>query len=460
MGAPQRILVADDDEALRESLAVLLRRQGFEVDVAENGLRAAKKVEETCPDVVIADLRMPLLDGLGLLRRARAAHPDLIVIVITGYAGVDSAVQAMGEGAEDYLTKPVKGDELILVVRRAIERRALRREAAELRIRLKEHVHFDNILGTSPVMQDVFKVIEQVAPSRATVLITGESGTGKELVAQAIHESSPRAGAPFVKLHCAALAETILESELFGHEKGAFTGSGGRREGRFKQADGGTLFLDEIADISHAVQIKLLRFLQERTFERVGGNETLKVDVRVIAATNRDLTAEVSTGHLREDLYYRLNVVNLELPPLRARASDIMPLASHFLHRFAKENGKRIEGFEKAAIHRITTYRWPGNVRQLENVMERAVVLCEGALITTKNLRVTWTSRRTAPCRFRVRRWPRIERHAILTTLDACGDRAIQAARMLNISVRNIQYKLKEYGVGSSGRPPPPKPYT
>jgi two-component system response regulator HydG len=296
-------------------------------------------------------------------------------------------------------------------------------------------------------MQEVFDVIEQVARTKASVLVTGESGTGKELVAQAIHQNSPRAKAPFIKLHCAALAETLLESELFGHERGAFTGAVGRRDGRFKQADGGTLFLDEIGEISPAIQVKLLRFLQERTFERVGGNETVKVDVRIITATNRDLNAEAAAGKFREDLFYRLNVVNIEMPPLRARPSDLLPLATFFLHRFAKENGKRIDGFGDDAIERIGAYRWPGNVRELENVMERAVVLCDGPKLTAKNLPPGVGASSRTSVRIPGSTMDEIERNAILATLEACGGRTTQAAQMLDISVRKIQYKLHEYGV-------------
>jgi two-component system response regulator HydG len=382
-----------------------------------------------------------------VLRRVREIDPDAIVVLATSFADVDTAVRAMHEGAEHYLTKPVQLDELLLVLRRALDRRKLKSEATELRARLQEKLRFDNIVGTSPAMQEVFKVIEQVAPSKASVLITGESGTGKELVAQAIHEHSARAAAPFVKLHCAALAETILESELFGHEKGAFTGAVGRREGRFKQADGGTLFLDEIGEISAAIQVKLLRFLQERTFERVGGNETVKVDVRIIAATNRDLAAEVAGGKFREDLYYRLNVVNIDMPPLRARPSDLLPLASHFLARFARENGKTIEGFSDDALARIASYRWPGNVRELENVIERAVVLCDGSTLTAKHLPAGVGAVTKGTVRIPGSTLDEVERHLILATLEACGGKTAAAAQMLDISVRKIQYKLHEYGV-------------
>jgi DNA-binding NtrC family response regulator len=315
-----------------------------------------------------------------------------------------------------------------------------------------EHL-FPSIIGSSPAMQVIFSIIEQVAPSRASVLVTGESGTGKELVAQAIHEHSPRANAPFVKLHCAALAETLLESELFGHEKGAYTGSVSRREGRFKQADRGTLFLDEIGDISATIQLKLLRFLQERTFERVGGNETLKVDVRIIAATSRNLTAEVAAGRFREDLLYRLNVVNVDMPPLRARPSDLQPLAKYFLQRFAKENGKSISGFDEEALLRIADYRWSGNVRELENVVERAVVLCNGSLITAKHLPINVGGAAKASIRIPGSTLDEIERHSILMTLEACGGSTAQAAHMLGVSVRKIQYKLHEYGISVQRTP-------
>jgi two-component system response regulator HydG len=442
-----RILVADDEANARSGLATLLRGEGFDVSLAEDGSQALASVEESAPDVLVTDLHMPGLDGIELSRRAREVAPELIVVLVTAFADVETAVRAMREGAEHYLTKPVQIDELVLVIQRALDRRKLRDEATELRTRLAGHLSFDNIIGSSPAMQEVFNVIEQVAPAKASVLITGESGTGKELVAQAIHENSPRAHGPFVKLHCSALAETILESELFGHEKGSFTGAAGRREGRFKQADGGTLFLDEIGELSPSIQVKLLRFLQERTFERVGGNETLKVDVRVIAATNRELPAEVAAGKFRDDLYYRLNVVNIEMPPLRARPSDLLPLATHFLRRFAKENGKSIDGFADDAAERIGAYRWPGNVRELENIIERAVVLCDTGTLTAKHLPAGVGAVARGSVRMPGSTLGEIERHAILTTLEACGGRTSQAAQMLDISVRKIQYKLQEYGV-------------
>ena len=442
-----RVLVADDEPSARSGMASLLRDEGFEVVLAEDGPSALARFQETGPDILVTDLRMPGMDGIELMRRVRELDQDVIAVLVTAYADVETAVRAMQEGAEHYLTKPIQLDELLLVIHRALERRKLKTETTELRARLKDRLRFDNIVGNSPAIQEVFNVIEQVSPTKASVLITGESGTGKELVAQAIHENSPRSHAPFVKLHCAALAETILESELFGHEKGSFTGAVGRREGRFKQADGGTLFLDEIGEISPSIQVKLLRFLQERSYERVGGNETQKVDVRIIAATNRDLAGEVAAGKFREDLFYRLNVVNIEMPPLRARPSDLLPLANHFLGRFARENGKQIEGFSDDAIERITTYRWPGNIRELENVIERAVVMCDGPKLSAKHLPAGVGAAPRGAVRIPGSTLAEIERHSILTTLEACGGRTSAAAQMLDISVRKIQYKLHEYGV-------------
>jgi two-component system response regulator HydG len=442
-----RIIVADDDESARWGLAALLRDEGFDVTQAEDGQAALARIRETAPDVLVADLRMPGLDGIELLHRAHEVAPGLSVVLMTAHADVQSAVLAMKDGAEHYLTKPVKKEELLVVLRRALERRRLTHEASEMRARLKTRLSLDNIIGSSPAMQEVFDTIEQVALSKASVLITGESGTGKELVAHAIHENGPRATAPFVKLHCAALAEALLESELFGHEKGSFTGAVGRREGRFKQADRGTLFLDEIGEISPAIQVKLLRFLQEHSFERVGGNETLAVDVRIIAATNRDLPFEVAAGKFREDLFYRLDVVNIEVPPLRARPSDLLPLAAHFLRRFTKDNGRTIDGFTDEAIESIEAYRWPGNVRELENVIERAVVLCDGPQLSSRHLPAGLGATPHGALRIPGSTLVEIERHAILATLEACGGRTTQAAQMLGISARKIQYKLHEYGV-------------
>ncbi|HEU5060284.1 MAG TPA: sigma-54 dependent transcriptional regulator [Kofleriaceae bacterium] len=447
----ERILVVDDEPNARAALAELLRDEGYAVETAADGFKALPKLEEFSPDLLLTDLRMPGLNGIELLRKARAADPDIAAVVMTAHGEIETAVAAMREGAEDYLTKPLVFEELKIVLERALERRRLRREAGVLRERLSKRHRLDAVVGSSPPMQKVFDTVLQIAPSRATVLIEGESGTGKELVAAAIHEHSPRASHPFIKLHCAALAETLLESELFGHEKGAFTGALARRDGRFQQADGGTLFLDEIGDISPGVQVKLLRFLQEREFERVGGNQTVKVDVRVVAATNRDLKQRVKEGAFREDLYYRLNVVSIEMPPLRARTGDIPLLAMHFLRKYAAENGKAITGFTDDALAALVHYRWPGNVRELENAIERAVVVCRREQIRPEDLVPTiMTADRAAPSGDLLPPIPGssmadLERYAILKTLEHVGGSTSRAAELLGISARTIQYRLREY---------------
>jgi DNA-binding NtrC family response regulator len=449
-----RILIVDDEVNARTALAELLRDEGYSVETAADGFKALPKLEEHEPDLVVTDLKMPGIDGLELMRKVTARNPDCVVVVMTAFGAVDSAVKAMREGAADYLIKPVNVEELVLVIQRELERKRLRAETGQLKERLSARHRISNMVGSSPVMQQVFDIVQQVAPSRASVLITGESGTGKELIAAAIHEHSPRAKKPFVKLHCAALAETLLESELFGHERGAFTGAVARREGRFEQADGGTLFLDEIGEISQATQVKLLRFLQEHEFERVGGNQTVKVDVRIVAATNRNLLERVRQGHFREDLYYRLNVVSVEMPPLRARPSDVPLLASYFLDRFAKENGKTIAQLSDAALERLTHYGWPGNVRELENAVERAVVVCRGNEIRPEDLSPSIVS--SLPDANGAPPIPgasmaEIERHAILKTLEHTGGSTSRAADILGISARKIQYKLRDYQGGGTG---------
>jgi DNA-binding NtrC family response regulator len=440
------ILVVDDEANARNALAELLRDEGYRVETAADGFKALGKMEEAVPDLVLTDLKMPGMGGVELLDKVRALHDDTIVVVMTAFGAVDTALDAMKKGAADYLTKPLNMTELQLVLDREMERQRLRRETGSLRARLAERYRFENIIGDAPAMQAVFKTVAQVATSRASILISGESGTGKELVAAAIHQRSPRAKGPFVKLHCAALAETLLESELFGHERGSFTGAAGRREGRFHQANGGTLFLDEIGEISPSVQVKLLRFLQEHEFERVGGNETVRVDVRVIAATNRDLKAEVERGRFREDLYYRLNVINLEMPALRERPSDVPLLATFFLRKYAAENGKTLDGFTDEAMTRLRGYTWPGNVRELENIIERAVVLSTEDKITGAELpphlrAVVEPGGITIPGST----LEEIEHHAIVKTLEATGGSTTRAAEILGISVRKIQYKLHEY---------------
>ena len=453
-----RILIVDDEANARTALAELLRDEGFQVETAADGFKALPKVEEFGPDLLLTDLKMPGLDGLELMRKARESDPDIAAVVMTAYGAIDTAVAAMRQGAADYLTKPINVDELLIVMERVLERQRLHRESGILRERLSERHRIQNIVGSCAAMQRVLETVLQVAPSRASVLVSGESGTGKELIAAAIHEHSPRSTGPFVKLHCAALADSLLESELFGHERGAFTGAAGRRDGRFHQADGGTLFLDEIGEIPASTQIKLLRFLQEREFERVGGNQTIKVDVRIVAATNRDLAQLVREGKFREDLYYRLNVVSIEVPPLRARSSDTPLLATHFLRKYTAENGKSIRGFSVEALGRIMHHDWPGNVRELENAVERAVVVCRSDEIGLEDLAPSISSQ--AGSEGSSDHMPSVpgatladlEKYAILKTLEHTGGSTSRAAQMLGISPRKIQYRLRDYaGRGPRG---------
>jgi two-component system response regulator HydG len=441
-----RILVVDDEVNARNALNELLTEEGYVVDSAADGFKALGKVADLAPDLVLTDLKMPGMDGLQLLAKLREGDADLPVIVMTAFGEVETAVRAMREGARDYLAKPVNVGELSVVVARELEQRRLRIEAGLLRERVAEKYSFSNIIGSATAMQNVFKTVAQIAGARASVLITGESGTGKELIAAAIHERSPRAKGPFVKLHCAALAESLLESELFGHERGSFTGAVGRREGRFMQANHGTLFLDEIGEISPAIQVKLLRFLQEREFERVGGNETVSVDVRVIAATNRNLQHMVQEGKFREDLFYRLNVINLEMPALRSRPSDIPLLAGHFLRKYAADNAKQLRGFSAEALELLSAYNWPGNVRELENVVERAVILAQSAEVTVAELPPHLAAAKArSGIEIPGATLDEIERYAITKTLESTGGSTSRAAEILNISVRKIQYKLHEY---------------
>ena len=447
-----RILVVDDEASARSGLEKLLKQEGYAVDVAEAGAPALEIVADHPVDVVVTDLKMPGMDGVELMKKLRAAENQLPVLVVTAFGDVTSAVNAMRAGANDYLTKPVDFDALLLSIERALEARDLRIEAEGLRrqIREREGGGLEGMIGTSPAMQKIYRVAQQVATARATVLITGESGTGKGELARAIHAKSPRAKQPFVAVHCSALAESLLESELFGHEKGSFTGADKRRIGRFEQANGGTLFLDEVGEISASTQVKLLRVLQERTFERVGGNDPITTDVRVIAATNRDLAADVQEGRFREDLFYRLNVIHIEMPPLRLREGDVLMLARHFLQKYAADNHKRIDGFTEAARAKLLSHRWPGNVREIENAIERAVVLCDGPQIDEDHLPVgVVPTNRSGSVRIPGTTMAEIERFAILSTLEAVGGSTTRAAEMLDISVRTIQYRLHEYGAVS-----------
>jgi two-component system NtrC family response regulator/two-component system response regulator HydG len=444
-----RILIADDEEAARRSLAQILSEDGYQVSLASNGEEALNLVATESPDVLLTDLRMPVMDGHELLNRVRQGYPDVSVVIMTAHGTIASAVQAVRDGAEEYLTKPIDVEDLELLIERILKRSRLLAETKLLRERVDEKYRFENIVGRSPEMMEVYRLIEQVAPSQASILITGESGTGKELIAQAIHQRSTRRDAPFVKVSCAALPETLLESELFGHERGAFTGALARRAGRFEIAAGGTIFLDEIGDIAPAMQVKLLRFLQERQFERLGGNQTLTVDVRVIAATHRELQAMIREGKFRDDLYYRLNVIEIPLPPLRSRGQDIPLLVDYFIRRFGTSNDKQVDRVADDALAALMAYHWPGNVRELEHAIERAVILSRDRVI---DLSLFPTLPKTeAPARHDSSplvpgaSLEEIERDAILRTLEAVGGSTSRAAAILKISARTIQYKLKQY---------------
>ena len=456
-----RVLVVDDDASARAALVRLLEQDGYSVESAESGAKALVLASERAPDVVVTDFKMPEMDGVVLLGKLKEQDRQLPVILATSFSDVASAIAAMRAGAEDYLTKPIDMDALEVAIDRALERRNLRVEAESLRRQLREQTGegLDGLIGASDAMQKIYRMAHQVAPSKATVLITGESGTGKGELAKAIHRLSPRAKRPFISLQCASLAESLLESELFGHEKGSFTGADRKRIGRFEQAHGGTLFLDEIGEIPAATQVKLLRVLQDRSFERLGGNESVAVDVRLVAATNRDLAADVRAGRFREDLYYRLNVVHIEMPPLRVRAGDVLVLANYFLRRFAEENQKPVERFSDGARAKILAHPWRGNVRELENAIERAVVLCAGALIEENDLPVDVAPLSGGSLHIPGATMSEIEKHAILASLEAVNGSTAKAAQMLGISIRTIQYRLNEYRTasGAASRAAPPE---
>ncbi len=443
------ILIVDDEKNTREGLSRALRGE-YAVAEAENGQRALEWLDAHAADVVLSDLRMPGMDGMALLSRLLGREPKPVLILLTAYGNIETAVEAMKRGAYDFLAKPVNLDRLELLLKRALAERRLGAENRRLKAQLDSKYGFENIIGASPAMQEVFDVIRQVAPTRATVLIQGESGTGKELVARALHQCGPRAQGPFVPVHCAALAPTLLESELFGHEKGAFTGAVERRRGRFELADGGTLFLDEVSEIDAALQVKILRVLEERQFERVGGTETVNVDVRLVAATNRDLRQQVAAGKFREDLFYRLYVVNVALPPLRERDGDIVLLAQHYLRTLAAENGKKVAALTPDAMDALAAYAWPGNVRELRNVIERMVVLSTGDKLTVRDLPASLrdAAGRAGGGGARPGRALRdAERQLIEETLRRHKGHRTQAALDLGISRRTLHRKLNEFGL-------------
>ncbi len=443
------ILIVDDEKNTRDGLSRALRRD-YDVITAEDGATAVDILRERTVDVVISDVRMPGMNGLDLVERVLTAPHAPVCILITAYGNVETAVEAMKRGAYEILTKPLNLEHLELTVRRALHARSVEDENRQLRARLTDKFGLENIVGQSPRMQAVFDTIRQVAPTQATVLIQGDSGTGKEMIAQALHHLSSRARGPFIAVHCAALSENLLESELFGHEKGAFTGASDRRRGRFEMADGGTLFLDEISEISPAVQVKLLRVLEERCFERVGGQSTVKVDIRLLAATNRNLKEEVAAGRFREDLFFRLDVVTIEIPPLRERPSDITLLCRHFIQEFNERNKKQITAIDPAALEILEAYSWPGNVRELRNVVEKMVVLSHGSQLSVGDIPASVRNAALGKSDMPATLEQPItlneaEKMLILQALKTWNGNRSQAARQLGISRRTLQRKLHEY---------------
>jgi len=448
--ANKRILVVDDDSYVREATEEILRRKSYEVDTASDGKAALAKLDDADYDLILSDIKMPVMNGMELLDAARIKAPDTHIIMMTAFGTIEDAVEAMKKGAYDYVQKgSADPTEIEIVVERALKYQESMRENKRLRSELQDKYSFSNMIGKAHCMEQVFDMIGTVADSRATVLVTGESGTGKELVARALHYNSARSAAPFIRLNCAALPKDLMESELFGHEKGAFTGAIKQTRGRFEMADGGTLLLDEISEIDPALQAKLLRVLQEREFERVGSTQTIKVDVRIVATTNRDLQKEVEAGNFREDLYYRLNVIEMALPPLRERKDDIPALVSNFVAKFNDDNGKNIEGLEEEAMEALMQYDWPGNIRELENYTERAVVVSRGPALSMADYPqrlVSGPQDRGDGGMHVGMTVHEMERRLIMKTLESCRGNRTEAATLLGISTRTLRNKLHEYG--------------
>ncbi len=458
MNKRNTILIVDDDTAHRTMLRTLIGGWGYQIDDADDGAAAIDKVKDQSYDLVLMDVRMVKISGLEALTKIKSYNPAIPIIIMTAYSSVETAIDALKKGAHDYLTKPLDFDKLRITIERSMEHTRLKEENRLLKESLGQHFDRRHIIGQSPAMINLLETVAQVAPSEATVLITGDSGTGKELSAGATHFNSHRKDGPFIKLNCAAITETLLESELFGHEKGAFTGAERRKDGRFSQAHGGSLFLDEVSEMALTMQVKLLRVLQEREFTRVGGENTIQVDVRIMAATNKNLPELIRKGEFREDLYYRLNVVGLEIPPLKKRREDIPLLAQHFLEMFAAKNHKGIKGYTPRAMDLLIRYDWPGNVRELMNAVERAVVLSQANFLSEKDFTIIRGSEvnpsESAPdsadtqiMMDGVTPLEEVEKTTILNTLEASGGNKSEAARRLGITRKTLHKKLKAYGV-------------
>lgn len=451
-----KILIVDDDPGHLTTLNTVIKSWGYTVETADDGISAVRMVKSEQVDLILMDVRMTQMSGIEALEQIKIYNPAIPVIIMTAYSSVSSAVEAIKSGAYDYLMKPLDFEVLKLTIERASEHAGLKAENKMLREHLRTDYDISNIIGRSEPMKNLLEMMSMVAPSDTTVLITGESGTGKELIARSLHFNSPRKDKPLVVVNCAAIAETLLESELFGHEKGSFTGADKRRTGRFMQANRGTIFLDEIGEMSSTMQAKLLRVLQEKEIQRVGGDETINVDVRILAATNRNLESEVENGNFREDLFYRLNVMALNVPTLKDRREDIPLLAQHFLDRYAKKNRKTVKGFVPLAMDMLVNYDWPGNVRELENAVERAIILMTGEHITEKQLPLNITKKYSALDQAPTaggqildgtRSLSDLEKEAILATIDASDGNKAEAARRLGITRKTLHNKLKTYGL-------------
>ena len=453
-----KILVADDEQSMREFLDIMLKKEGYKVSLASNGEEVVKLVDNDLFDLVLLDIRMPKLDGISALKKIKANAPETIVIMITAYASADTAIKAMKEGAYDYITKPFKVEEIKLIIKNALEKKNLQKENILLKQVVRDRYHFGNIIGQSPKMMALYDLLEKVSPTKTNILIAGESGTGKELVAKAIHYNSPRKEKPFVTLNCGAIPESLIESELFGHMKGAFTDAIATKKGLFEVADEGTIFLDEISELPLLMQVKLLRVLQDKEFKRVGGTEDILVDVRIISATNKDLEEGVKEKRFREDLFYRLNVIQIKLPPLRDRKEDIQILANHFLKKYSEELSKNILKITPEALQILLNYDYPGNVRELQNIIERAVALESSQELTANNLS-SYLSEQPLLKKGSIdieipsegidleKMVEDLERTLLLKALDKTKGIKKKAAELLHINFRSMRYRLEKYGL-------------
>ncbi len=456
-----KILVADDEKSMREFLDIMLKKEGYKVTLASNGEEVMKLIEKDIFDLALVDIRMPRQDGISALKRIKSISPETVVIMMTAYASADTAIKAMKEGAYDYITKPFKIDEIKLIIQNALEKKHLQKENLLLKQVVRDRYHFENIIGQSSKMLELYDLLEKVSPTKTNILITGESGTGKELVAKAIHYNSPRKDKPFVTLNCGAIPESLIESELFGHMRGAFTDAISTKKGLFEVADEGTIFLDEISELPLMMQVKLLRVLQDREFKRVGGTEDIRVDVRIISATNKDLEEAVREKQFREDLFYRLNVIQIRIPSLRERKEDIPLLTSHFLKRYSEELGKQISQISPEALRVLVQYDYPGNVRELQNIIERAMALETSQELTAQNLSSYIEEQLPIKKRPLDLEIPSegvdlekivedVERTLLLKALDRTKGIKKKAAELLHINFRSMRYRLEKYGLNRS----------